>query len=84
MTEKIRSSIPEGESRIRKSLKEVFDELDSEDFIFIDRGCIVNIIHVMQIKNSMAIMKNGISLPVSRSNLQSVKERINEFWGSVI
>lgn len=74
----------EGESRIRKSLKEVFDELGSDDFIFIDRGCIVNIIHVMQIKNSTALMKNGSSLPVSRSNLQAVKERINEYWGSVI
>lgn len=70
-----------GMSKVRKSLQQVFEELGAEEFIFIDRGCIVNLIHVMQIKGSMAILKNDISLPVSRSHLQQVKEQINTYWG---
>lgn len=70
-----------GVSKVRKSLQQVYDELGTEEFIFIDRGCIVNIIHIMQIRDGMAVLKNGTSLPVSRSHLQQVKEQINTYWG---
>lgn len=71
-------------SRVRKSLQAVFDELNSEEFIFIDRGYIVNLIHIMQIKNNTAVLKNGTVLPISRSHLQTVKEQINNYWGNLI
>ena len=70
-----------GTSPVRKSLQKVFDELDAEEFLFIDRGCIVNLIHVMQIRDASAVLKDGTCLPVSRSHLQDVKEKINEYWG---
>ncbi|MBE6880539.1 MAG: response regulator transcription factor [Ruminococcaceae bacterium] len=73
-----------GLSKVRKSLQAVCDELNSEEFIFIDRGYIVNLIHIMQIKNSTAVLKNGTVLPISRSHLQAVKEQINNYWGNVI
>ncbi len=74
----------DGISKVRKSLQAVFDELASEEFIFIDRGYIVNLIHIMQVKNSTAVLKNGTVLPISRSHLQTVKEQINNYWGNVI
>ena len=70
-----------GCSKVRKSLQQVYEELDAEEFIYIDRGLIVNLIHIMQIKNGMAILKNDIPLPVSRSHLQKVKEQIGRYWG---
>ena len=70
-----------GKSKVRKSLGQVFEELGAEEFIYIDRGLIVNMIHIMQVKDGMAILKNGVSLPISRSHLQAVKERINTYWG---
>lgn len=74
----------DGVSKVRKSLQAVFDELASEEFIFIDRGYIVNLIHIMQIKNSAAVLKDGTVLPISRSHLQTVKEQINSYWGNMI
>lgn len=75
----------EGDSaKVRKSLGAVYDELASEEFIFTDRGCIVNIIHVMQVKDGEAILKNGLRLPISRSHLQDVKTKINAYWGAHI
>ena len=68
--------------KVRRSLQQIFDELSSEEFIFTDRGCIVNIIHVMQVKDGEAIMKNGDHLPISRSHLQEVKLKINTYWGT--
>ena len=70
-----------GASKVRGSLQQIYEELASEEFIFIDRGCIVNLIHVMQVKNSMVFLENGVSLPVSRSHLQDVKDQINAYWG---
>ena len=70
-----------GISKVRKSLGRVFEELGAEEFIYIDRGLIVNMIHMMQVKDGMAVLKNGVSLPISRSHLQTVKEQINTYWG---
>lgn len=70
-----------GISRVRKSLQQVYEELESEYFIFIDRGYIVNIIHIMKVKDGMVVLKNGTTLPISRSHLSDVKEQINTYWG---
>ncbi len=73
-----------GISKVRKSLQQIFDELQAQEFIFIDRGYIVNIIQIMKISDSMAYLKNGETLPISRSHLQEVKKQINRFWGAHI
>ena len=73
-----------GTAKVRKSLQQVYEELAAEEFIFIDRGCIVNMIHVMQVKDGSAILKTGAALPISRSHLQEVKTRINAYWGAHI
>jgi len=73
-----------GVSKVRKSLQQVFDELNAPEFIFIDRGYIVNIIQIMKVRDSMAFLKNGEQLPISRSHLQEVKQQINRFWGAHI
>lgn len=73
-----------GISKVRKSLQQVFDELNTPEFIFIDRGCIVNIIQIMKISDGMVVLKNGEQLPISRSHLQEVKQKINQFWGAHI
>ena len=69
---------------MRKSLQQVFDELNTPEFIFIDRGYIVNIVQIMKISDSLALLKNGEQLPISRSHLQEVKRQINQFWGAHI
>ena len=73
-----------GIAKVRKSLQQVFDELNTPEFIFVDRGCIVNIIQIMKISDGMVVLKNGEQLPISRSHLQEVKQKINQFWGAHI
>ena len=73
-----------GIATVRKSWQQVFDELNTPEFIFIDRGCIVNIIQIMKISDGMVVLKNGEQLPISRSHLQEVKQKINQFWGAHI
>lgn len=73
-----------GTARVRKSLQQVYEELAAEEFLFIDRGCIVNLIHVMQVRDGSVILKNDVALPISRSHLQEVKAKINAYWGAHI
>lgn len=73
-----------GISKVRKSLQQVYEELGTPEFIYIDRGYIVNIIQIMKIQDGMVLMKNGESLPISCSHLQEVKQKINKFWGGHI
>lgn len=73
-----------GNSKVRKSLQRVYEELNTPEFIFIDRGYIVNIIQIMKISDGMAVLKNGDQIPISRSHLQEVKQKINRFWGAHI
>lgn len=70
----------DGESRVRKALQNVLKELDSEEFIEIGKGRAVNILHVMSLEQQCVIMRNGLRLPVSRSLLAEIQERIMEYW----
>ena len=74
----------DGEAKVRKSLQQVLEELGAEEFIFTDRGCIVNLIHILQVKDGTVVLKDGTVLPVSRSHVQEVKEEINRYWGEHI
>jgi len=69
-----------GESSIRKGIAEVFSELDSKEFIVIDRGCIVNLKHITKFISNEVIMVTGKRLTISRSNVKEVKRKINEYW----
>lgn len=73
-----------GTAKVRKSLQQIYTELNAPEFLFIDRSFIVNIIQIMKISDGTAILKNGVRLPISRSHLQEVKQQVNRFWGAHI
>ena len=68
-------------SKERKSLSKLYSELDSKDFVYIDRGTIVNLAHIVSIKDGIVELKNGIRLPASHAKLEAVKEKLFDFWG---
>ena len=68
-------------SKERKSLSRLYSELDSKDFVYIDRGTIVNLAHIVTIKDGIVELKNGIRLPASHAKLEAVKEKLFDFWG---
>lgn len=66
--------------RLRKTLTEIFDELNSEEFYFIERGFIVNLRHVTGISHNDCILTDRTHLPVSQSRLPEFKKKLNVFW----
>ena len=69
-----------GESRVRKSLNLLFQELNSPEFLYIEKGYIVNIRHVMSMKNHILHMRDGAMLPVGIPRVGEVKRKIAEYW----
>lgn len=70
-----------GISKIRKALVKVYEELGNNDFILIDRGYIVNIMHIMKVVKNELTLRNGEIIIVSRTHMKEVKEKISYFWG---
>ena len=68
-------------TKVRKSLSQVFKEFKSEDFIYVDRGDIVNLAHIMGVKDGIVELKNGIRLPASHAKLEQIKSKLSDFWG---
>ena len=70
--------------RIRKTLTEIFEELHSEEFYFIERGFIVNLRHVAGISHTDCILTDQTHLPISQSRLPEFKKKLNRYWKNKI
>lgn len=70
--------------RVRKPLSEIFEELHSEEFYFIERGYIVNLRHVTGISHTDCMLTDRTRLPVSQSRLSEFKKKLNRYWQNKI
>lgn len=64
-----------------RGVKRLFEIIEDERFIFIDRGTFINLDYIQKIENGQAVMTNGDSLPISRRLLPQVKLTINQYYG---
>ena len=64
----------------RKTIKELYSELNDEDFIKIHSGCIVNAKYIDEYSGHDITLDNGTKLIVSRSGIKTVKEAISRYW----
>ncbi len=70
-----------GNSRERMTISDFYEKVKKYDsFVVVDRSYIVNVLHVMSLKNQQIILRNGEALPVSRPKLSHVKREIMRIW----
>lgn len=67
-------------TKVRKTLKQVFDELPKGDFVWIDRGCICNLMQISKIGDGYVWLLDGNKLPASRDRLTEVKSMLRKYW----
>lgn len=65
-----------------RGLKAIYEQLNDERYIYIDRSTFVNLDHIRQIKGNEVILRNMERLPISRQMLTKVKYTINCLWGT--
>ena len=66
--------------RVRKTLSKVYESLNPQEFVYIDRGCIINLKHLAGIANASCTMTDGTVLAVAQSRVAELKKMLNEFW----
>lgn len=67
-------------ARVRKTLRQIYEELPQEDFVWIDKGCICNLLQISQIDNRMVLLTDGTRHPISRDRLTEVKSILRKYW----
>ena len=68
--------------RERITLAQLLRELDSEEFIMVERSCIININHIVSMQKTI-LMDNGKEIIVSRNYFKEVRERIHLYRGKM-
>lgn len=70
-----------GTSRERITISDFYERVKKYDsFVMVDRSYVVNILHVMSLKNRQIMLRNGEALPVSKPKLSHVKREIMRIW----
>lgn len=68
--------------RIRSTFKDIVNIINSDDFIIISYGVIVNIRHVkyLDLKKLIIILNNEVQLTISRKYKKKVREKYKEYY----
>lgn len=69
---------------VRKSLSELYGEINRGQFLYIDRGCVANMLHISKIENYYVYFVNSEKMELSKSNAYNVKAAVTLFWGNKI
>lgn len=67
---------------VRKTIKELNEELNDEAFIKIHSGCVANAKYIDKFSNYDITLDNGEQLIVSRTRVKNVKTSLLNYWGN--
>ena len=65
---------------VRKTLAQVFEEINREYFYFADRGCIVNLANVVGMDNMSVHFPDNQHITISKTNISDFKTTMLRFW----
>ncbi len=68
--------------RERVSLNEVYKRLPRECFIYINKGCIINMKHVIGFNKDVITLDNDVEYFASRGMAPRVREELAKYWGN--
>lgn len=67
---------------IRKTIKELCEEINNDDFIRIHSGCVANAKYIDKFSSYDITLDNGEQLIVSRTRIKNVKTALMNYWGN--
>lgn len=74
-----------GEKRaVRKTLTQVFQEINKEYFYFVDRGCIVNLANVIGMDEKGVLLPDDRWITIGKASIPEFKTIMLQFWGKQI
>lgn len=67
-------------SRVRNTLQNVLVELNSSDFLFVERGYIVNLKRISSIEGNILTLDSGQELIIGRKFIDELKSQLKQIW----
>ena len=64
----------------RTSLEKAVERLSDSAFVIVERGCAVNLRHVMGIRDCSLYLSNQDTVIISKERCVGVKEKLHRFW----
>jgi len=72
-------TIENQEITVRKTLKQILDLLEFEFMLYCHRSFIVNVTHISEWNNNEIILKNRLTIPISRSRRDEIILKLKSF-----
>ena len=69
---------------VRKTIKELYSEIDNPEFVMIHSGAVVNVRHIKSYSSYDITLESDERLVVGRNHIKSVKSALAKYWGSRI
>lgn len=67
--------------KTRKTLREMFDEIDDAAFIYVNKGAVVNLRYVKSVTPTDVILRSDKAIPISRRRYPEVKKHFYKYIG---
>lgn len=64
----------------RITLEKVFEQLSPKEFVYANRGQIINLMHVTHVDADVVELDGQISLDISRFLLADIRQKLVEYW----
>lgn len=71
-----------GECRERITMDRLMEEINSDEFVLVSRGFVVNLRHISGIEGNTIVLNGQEQITVSRARVAKVKEQIHLHWRS--
>lgn len=62
--------------RERTTLEKVYERLPNERFLYVNKGCIINIRHIVSLRKEIAVLDNGVEHVISRIMAPGVRKKV--------
>ena len=64
---------------VRRTLKQVYDDLPKTEFVWIDRG-ICGLSQISRIESDEAVLSDGTRLKIAKGKVYELKEQLRQYW----
>lgn len=69
-----------GEFKERIAIEKLYQELESKEFVLVERSYIVNMKHICKISGDTIYLEQDKQVQISKIRMPEVKRAINEYW----
>lgn len=70
-------------SRERTTLEKVYEKLPHERFLYVNKGCIINMKHIISLKSEIVTLDNKAEHVISRLMARNVREEVVRYLGKM-